>query len=282
MSTAVKPARKSSVLTEAVMRQAEQAREEKKTEAVTADQKFPKIKENTFFQVVFAEGKPEEKRSAIAKARTFSGTKEEMRQREKAYEEFKEYLAYQRELMSSQIISLQDNETFGLLQTVYGGFTDRLRDFDKKIEPLTRVLTSLFNLRTNNVSFDAIDQIERDREHERGIQAKIEANGERLKDIEFSSGASTTISPTCAPRRACSASATSRLRPRARLHAMNRRSSACGATPRPSSRTTPSSRQSAKPRAMPTKSWRRSPASSPICASCSTSAPTSTRSARKS
>ena len=184
MSTAVKPARKSSVLTEAVMRQAEQAREEKKTEAVTADQKFPKIKENTFFQVVFAEGKPEEKRSAIAKARTFSGTKEEMRQREKAYEEFKEYLAYQRELMSSQIISLQDNETFGLLQTVYGGFTDRLRDFDKKIEPLTRVLTSLFNLRTNNVSFDAIDQIERDREHERGIQAKIEANGERLKDIE--------------------------------------------------------------------------------------------------
>ena len=184
MSTAVKPARKSSVLTEAVMRQAEQAREEKKTEAVTADQKFPKIKENTFFQVVFAEGKPEEKRSAIAKARTFSGTKEEMRQREKAYEEFKEYLAYQRELMSSQIISLQDNETFGLLQTVYGGFTDRLRDFDKKIEPLTRVLTSLFNLRTNGVSFDAIDQIERDREHERGIQAKIEANVERLKDIE--------------------------------------------------------------------------------------------------
>jgi hypothetical protein len=85
VSTAVKPARKSSVLTEAVMRQAEKAREEKKPEAVTADQKFPKIKENPFFQVVFADGKPEEKRSAIAKARTFSGTKEEMRQREKAY-----------------------------------------------------------------------------------------------------------------------------------------------------------------------------------------------------
>lgn len=184
MSTAVKQARRSSVLTDAVMKQAQQAKEEKKVEAASADQKFPKIKENTFFQVVFGDGKPEEKRSAIAKARTFTGTKEDVREREKAYEEFKEYLSYQRELMSSQIISLQDNETFGLLQTVYGGFTDRLRDFDKKIEPLTRVLTSLFNLRTNGVSFDAIDQIERDRERERGIQAKIEANAEHLKNIE--------------------------------------------------------------------------------------------------
>lgn len=184
MSTASKKARRASVLTDAVMRQAEQAREERKTEAVAAEEKFPKIKENPFFQLVFAEGRPEEKRSAIAKARTFSGTKEEVRQREKAYEEFKEYLSYQRELMSSQIIALQDNETFGLLQTVYGGFTDRLRDFDKKIEPLTRVLTSLFNLRTNNVSFDAIDQIERDREHEREIQTRIAANADRLKGIE--------------------------------------------------------------------------------------------------
>ena len=184
MSTASKKARRASVLTDAVMRQAEQAREERKTEAVAADEKFPKIKENPFFQLVFAEGRPEEKRSAIAKARTFSGTKEEMRQREKAYEEFKEYLSYQRELMATQIIALQDNETFGLLQTVYGGFTDRLRDFDKKIEPLTRVLTSLFNLRTNNVSFDAIDQIERDRAHEREIQEKLSANAERLKGIE--------------------------------------------------------------------------------------------------
>lgn len=188
MSTAVKKARRASVLTDAVMKQAEQAREEKKTETVAAEEKFPKIKENAFFQLVFADGKPEEKRSAIAQARTFSGTKEEMRQREKAYEEFKEYLAYQRELMSSQIISLQDNETFGLLQTVYGGFTDRLRDFDKKIEPLTRVLTSLFNLRTNGVSFDAIDQIERDREKEREISAKIDANAQELKAIETQLG----------------------------------------------------------------------------------------------
>lgn len=184
MSTAVKKARRSSVLTDAVMKQAEQAREERKTETVAAEEKFPKIKENQFFQLVFADGKPEDKRSAIAKARTFSGTKEEMRQREKAYEEFKEYLSYQRELMSSQIIALQDNETFGLLQTVYGGFTDRLRDFDKKIEPLTRVLTSLFNLRTNGVSFDAIDQIEREREKEREIAAKIDANAQELKAIE--------------------------------------------------------------------------------------------------
>lgn len=185
MSAAPKQARRSSVLTDAVVRQAEKAREEKKIEAVTADQKFPKIKENAFFKLVFAEGKPEEKRSEIAKARTFSGTKEEMREREKAYEEFKEYLSYQRELMASQIISLQDNETFGLLQTVYGGFTDRLRDFDKKIEPLTRVLTSLFNLRTNGVSFDAIDQIERDRAKEREIAGKIEANAQELKAIEM-------------------------------------------------------------------------------------------------
>jgi chromosome segregation ATPase len=184
MSTAPKQARRASVLTEAVMRQAQQAREEKKPEAASADQKFPKIKENAFFQLVFADGKPEEKRSAIAKARTFTGTKEEMREREKAYEEFKEYLAYQRELMSSQIISLQDNETFGLLQTVYGGFTDRLRDFDKKIEPLTRVLTSLFNLRTNGVSFDAIDQVERDREQEKAIDTKVQAIVARLAEIE--------------------------------------------------------------------------------------------------
>ena len=54
MSTAAKPVRRSSVLTEAVMRQAEKAREEKKPEAVTADEKFPNIKQNPFFQLVFA------------------------------------------------------------------------------------------------------------------------------------------------------------------------------------------------------------------------------------
>ena len=281
MSTAVKPARKSSVLTEAVMRQAEQAREEKKTEAVTADQKFPKIKD-PFFQVLFADGKPEEKRSAIAKARTFSGTKEEMRQREKAYEEFKEYLAYQRELMSSQIISLQHNETFGLLQTVYGGFTDRLRDFDKKIEPLTRVLTSLFNLRTNGVSFDAIDQIERDREHERGIQAKIEANVERLKDIELQLRRLDDDIAYLRTQKSLFGFGDIKAEAKGQIARHEREIERLRADAKAVAEDSTKLEASARPQAAPTRSWRRSPASSPICVSCSTSAPTSTRSARKS
>lgn len=171
MSTASSPklSEKSSlsdVLTDAVRaRQTERA--VAKQAAPEADPRFANITANPFYQVMFSEEtKPEEKRSAITQLLTFEGTKEENRERIKAFELFKEFLQSQREEMAQEIIRLTDTETFAELKTVYDELNRSLIDFDEKMKPLTDIIDAVYTLRTNGLSLEAFQEIIRDRRRE--------------------------------------------------------------------------------------------------------------------
>lgn len=169
----------SDVLTDAVKaRQTEKATA--KQQAAEADPRFANITANPFYQVMFAEDtKPEDKRSAITRLLTFEGTKEENRERIKAFELFKEFLQSQREEMAQEIIRLTDTETFAELKSVYDELNRSLIDFDEKMKPLTDIIDAVYTLRTNGLSLEAFQEIIRDRRREADLlKQKTEKRGE--------------------------------------------------------------------------------------------------------
>jgi hypothetical protein len=177
MSTASSPklSQKTSVpevLTDAVRaRQTEKA--VAKQEAPAADPRFANITANPFYQVMFSEeNKPEAKRELVTRLLTFEGTKEENRERIKAFELFKEYLQAQREEMAQEIIRLTDTETFAELKSVYDELNRSLIDFDEKMKPLTDIIDAVYTLRTNGLSLEAFQEILRDRRREAELLRK--------------------------------------------------------------------------------------------------------------
>jgi hypothetical protein len=162
----------SDVLTDAVRaKQTERAVQKQETQA--ADPRFANITANPFYQVMFSEeNKPEAKREQVTKLLTFEGTKEENRERIKAFELFKEYLQSQREEMAQEIIRLTDTETFAELKSVYDELNRSLIDFDEKMKPLTDIIDAVYTLRTNGLSLEAFQEILRDRRREAELLRK--------------------------------------------------------------------------------------------------------------
>jgi chromosome segregation ATPase len=170
----------SEVLTDAV--KIRQQASEKQREIVSADPRFEAIAANPFYSVMFSESTtPEEKRSAITQLLTFEGTKEENREKIKAFELFKEFLQAQREEMASEIIQLTDTGTFSELKQVYDELNTSLIDFDNKMKPLTDIIDAVYTLRTNGLTLEAFQEIIRDRERERKLLAE---KGEKKAEFE--------------------------------------------------------------------------------------------------
>jgi hypothetical protein len=138
-----------------------------KKETAAEDARFANIQANLFYKVMFdQETKPEEKRAQMAKILSFEGTKEENREKIKAFELFKEYLQAQREAMAQEIIRLTDTETFAELKEVYDQLNGALIDFDNKMKPLTDIIDAVYTLRTNGLTIEAFQEIIRDRRRE--------------------------------------------------------------------------------------------------------------------
>ena len=77
-----------------------------KEEVQAKDSRFANIESNPFFKTIFDESlSPEGKQAAVTKLLTFAGTREENRERVKAFDLFKEYLQSEREAMATQIQS---------------------------------------------------------------------------------------------------------------------------------------------------------------------------------
>lgn len=122
---------------------------------------------NPFYQVMFDESlDPEAKKEAIAKLTTFTGTKEESRERIKEYTAFEEYMQSVRERMATEIIRLQDTDTFAILQTVMNNLNGQLLDFEKQMQPLTDITDAIYTLRTNDATLDVFKEIQTDKERE--------------------------------------------------------------------------------------------------------------------
>jgi hypothetical protein len=138
-----------------------------KKETVAEDARFANIQANLFYKVMFDQAtKPEEKRIQMAAILSYEGTKEENREKIKAFELFKEYLQAQREAMAQEIIRLTDTETFAELKEVYDQLNGALIDFDNKMKPLTDIIDAVYTLRTNGLTIEAFQEIIRDRRRE--------------------------------------------------------------------------------------------------------------------
>src|SRR3954468_2035927 len=154
-----------------------------KKETAAEDARFANIQANLFYKVMFdQETKPEEKRAQMAKILAYEGTKEENREKIKAFELFKEYLQAQREAMAQEIIRLTDTETFAELKEVYDQLNGALIDFDNKMKPLTDIIDAVYTLRTNGLTIEAFQEIIRDRRREADLSTQ---RAEKKKHFEM-------------------------------------------------------------------------------------------------
>lgn len=150
-----------------------------KEEAKAKDSRFANIESNPFFQAIFDESlSPEAKQAAVTKLLTFAGTREENRERVKAFDLFKEYLQAEREAMATQIIKMSDTENFATLKTVFEDINNALIDFENDMKPLTDIIDALHVLRAENQTLDAFREI-KDEEKRREAIAQRDAE---LKD----------------------------------------------------------------------------------------------------
>jgi hypothetical protein len=132
-----------------------------------SDPRYAEIAANPFYKVMFAEAStPEAKRAQVTALLTYEGTKEENRERMKAFELFKEYLQSQREEMAQEIIRLTDTGTFAELKSVYDDLNTSLIDFDNRMQPLTDIIDAVYTLRTNGLTLEAFQEILKDRRRE--------------------------------------------------------------------------------------------------------------------
>jgi hypothetical protein len=146
-----------------------------KEEVKAKDSRFANIESNPFFQAIFDEAlSPEGKQAAVTKLLTFVGTREENRERVKAFDLFKEYLQSEREAMATQIIKMSDTENFATLKTVFEEINTALIDFENDMKPLTDIIDALHALRAENQTLDAFREI-KDEEKRREAVAKRDA-----------------------------------------------------------------------------------------------------------
>jgi len=186
MATTAKPKRQQKTDLSDVLTDAVRARQ---TPAVVlkpeqlSDPRYAEIAANPFFKVMFSDStKPEEKRSEITALLTYEGTKEENREKIKAFELFKEYLQSQREEMAQEIIRLTDTGTFAELKQVYDDLNTSLIDFDNRMRPLTDIIDAVYTLRTNGMTLEAFQEILNDRRREEEIlRAKEEKRAEVMQ-----------------------------------------------------------------------------------------------------
>lgn len=137
---------------------------------------------NPFYAVMFSTDlDPDAKKEAIAKLVTFTGSKEESRERIKEYAAFEEYMQSVRESMATEIIRMQDTEAFSVLQTVMNNLNGKLLDFEKQMQPLTDITDAIYTLRTNDATLDVFKEIQDDK----AAEAKQKAlDDERSKHFD--------------------------------------------------------------------------------------------------
>lgn len=179
--TAMKPSvRVNEVLTEAVRAKIAPA----KVAATTAAEDAAPTA-NPFFKIMFDESlSPEAKRDAFKSLATFTGSKEDSRERIKEYAAFEEYLQTVRERMATEIIRLQDTETFSVLQTVMNNLNGQLVDFETQMQPLTDITDAIYTLRTNDATLDVFREIQDDKLAEEKRKFEESERERRFGDVE--------------------------------------------------------------------------------------------------
>jgi hypothetical protein len=172
--------KKVEVLSDAVRSRASAAAN---SSSVTVDANAAPVN-NPFYAVMFSEEMdPEAKKQAIAKLVTFTGSKEQSRERIKEYAAFAEYMQSVRERMATEIIRMQDTEAFSILQTVMNNLNGKLLDFEKQMQPLTDITDAIYTLRTNDATLDVYEEIQCDKEAEAKQKAIDDERSKHFDDL---------------------------------------------------------------------------------------------------
>lgn len=168
MPAAAVSIKKSEALTPEVLASAAAAR---KATTKVQETPFADIQTNTFAKIIADPNlKLEEKRAAVEQALTFTGSKEETRERVAEFEAMKEYLQSTRSEMAQAIIKLTDSEAFGELKNIYEQMNGALLEFDETMKPLTDIIDAVYDLRTNGKVIDAFKEIQDDRKRRGEIE----------------------------------------------------------------------------------------------------------------
>jgi hypothetical protein len=156
-----------------------------KQEVAEKDARFAKIETNPFFQAIFDESlSPEQKQAAVTKLLTFTGTREENRERVKAFDLFKEYLQSEREVMATQIIKMSDTKNFATLKTVFEDINNSLIQFENDMKPLTDIIDALHELRADNQTLDAFREIKDEEARAAAIAQRDAEINEQIKTVQ--------------------------------------------------------------------------------------------------
>ncbi|MGB5336707.1 MAG: hypothetical protein WBN07_13880 [Woeseiaceae bacterium] len=149
--------------------------------------KFADIESNPFYKIAFAEGDPEEKKSAIAKALAYDITdeKSDNKARLAAFDLFKEWLMDQRKDMAQEIINLTDTDAFSELKDVFDEMNQGLLNFEEQMSPLTDILDAVYRLRmaSDGAMFDVFREIKEDKEEEARIEARRQELDQQIQSL---------------------------------------------------------------------------------------------------
>jgi hypothetical protein len=158
-----------------------------KPEQRTERKKFAAIESNPFYKIVFAEGDPEAKKTAIASqlAYDLADEKSDNKERLAAFDLFKEWLMEQRKDMAQEIINLTDTDAFSELKDVFDQMNQGLLDFEKQMAPLTDILDAVYRLRmaSDGAMFDVFREIKEDKEEEARIAALRAEQDQKLAQL---------------------------------------------------------------------------------------------------
>ena len=177
---------------------AEEARSRTSTRTTTTTRKADKVQENTkfaniesnpFFKIALSsELSPQQKATAITELKTVDLTKskEENQEKIKEFDVFKEWLQEQRKTLAQEVISLTDTETMSELKAVIDELQQGLTDFEKQIDPLTKILDAVYELRQagGETVMGVFREIKQDQEAEAERLRQIAETEAAIKDLK--------------------------------------------------------------------------------------------------
>ncbi len=160
---------------------------EEKVSTSESAKKFASIEENTFYKIIFSEGDPEAKKSAIARelAYDLADEKADNKASLAAFELLKEWLMQQRKEMAQEIINLTDTDAFSELKDVFDDMNQGLLDFEQQMAPLTEILDAVYSLRmaSDGAMFDVFREIQDDKAEEKRVALLRLEQDKRLADL---------------------------------------------------------------------------------------------------
>lgn len=189
MSEAAKPQQKKITSAKdfiaAHARETQSSATQQATEAKTEQSRFANIEANPFYEVMLDDSRsPEEKLKAVTEALTFADNREDARDSIAAFNQFKEFLQFERKRMAQEIIALTDTEAFAELKNVFEDINTALITFEDQIAPLTDIVDAVYTLRMNGITFDVFKELLREREEaEERAAEKAEFTG-KLNELE--------------------------------------------------------------------------------------------------